>query len=130
MTLTLTLTLACLARRFTQFFGNCTGCRFDFLAFHIYDCNAPHLDAGAVAYWLSEVKGFGLPIWLTEFNCPTSSVDEELEGMQRVLDYLDSDDQVERYAWFTTRAPTVGLLNAEEAASPGSGSPTAARATN
>ncbi len=26
----------------TQFFGNCTGCHFDFQCFHIYDCNYPY----------------------------------------------------------------------------------------
>lgn len=100
---------------FAQFFGNCTGCHFDFLCFHIYDCNAPWFDAGAVNYWLGQVKGFGLPIWLTEFDCPFNSVANELTWMERVLGSLDSDPQVERYAWFTARATNVGtapsLLN-------------------
>lgn len=84
--------------RFAQFFGNCTGCHFDFLCFHIYDCNAPWFDAGAVNYWLGQVKGFGLPIWLTEFDCPSNSVANELTWMERVLGSLDSDPHVERYA--------------------------------
>lgn len=83
--------------RFAQFFGNCTGCHFDFLCFHIYDCNSPWFDAGAVNYWLGQVKGFGLPIWLTEFDCPSNSVANELTWMDRVLSSLDSDPQVERY---------------------------------
>ena len=87
--------------RFTQFFANCTGCHFDFLCFHIYDCNVPWFDAGAVNYWLGQVKGFGLPIWLTEFDCPANSgsvtVADELAWMQRVLPSLDSDAQIERF---------------------------------
>lgn len=82
--------------RFRQFFGNCTGCHFDFLCFHIYDCNAPYFDAGAINYWLSQVKPFGLPIWLTEFDCPGNSIPDELRWMEKVLDTLDADPQVER----------------------------------
>jgi hypothetical protein len=61
-----------------------------------------------VGYWLSQVKGFGLPIWLTEFNCPSDSVQNELKWMQNVLPVLDSDAQVERYSWFTARSTNTG----------------------
>ncbi len=105
---TLTLVHVCVCvlwstDRLTEFFRFCKGCHFHFISFHIYDCNYPYFDAGSVAYWLDQVKSFGLPIWLTEFDCPgnaghTVTIEDELKFMINVFNLLDHDPQVERYA--------------------------------
>jgi hypothetical protein len=99
-----------------EFFQYCTGCHFHFLSFHVYDCNYPYFNGASVGYWLGQVKSFGLPIWLTEFDCPsntpgrTVTIDDELQFMRSTFDLLDGDSQVERYSWFTARATNVGTV--------------------
>jgi hypothetical protein len=89
----------------TWFYGNCSTCHFDFQNFHIYDCNLPYYDAGALNYWLSIASSFGKPVWLTEFDCPNpSSAAMEIQWMQTALAALDSNPNVARYAWFTARS--------------------------
>ncbi len=82
--------------RFTQFFGNCTDCHFDFLCFHAYECTV-----GGLNYWVGQMQTFGLPIWLTEFACPSDSgsvtIDDEVAYMQNALWSLDNNTQIERY---------------------------------
>ena len=82
--------------RFTQFFGNCTDCHFDFLCFHAYECTV-----GGLNYWVGQMQTFGLPIWLTEFACPSNSgsvtIDDEVTYMQNALWSLDNNTQIERY---------------------------------
>jgi len=94
---------------FTQFFGNCTDCHFDFLCFHAYECNV-----GGLNYWVNQMETFGLPIWLTEFACPSNSgsvtIDDEVTYMQNALWSLDNNTNIERYSWFTARATNVGTL--------------------
>jgi len=90
------------------FFGNCTGCNFDFVCIHVYDCNAPYFNSASVGYWISQFVDFSLPIWLTEFDCPSNTnavtLSDELQFMQAVLPFLDNLTIIERYAWFTARA--------------------------
>jgi hypothetical protein len=89
----------------TWFHGNCSACHFDFQCFHIYDCNLPYYDAGSLNYWISVASSFGLPVWLTEFNCPSPpGPDMEIQWMTSVLQSLDNNPNVSRYSWFTTRA--------------------------
>lgn len=89
----------------TWFYGNCSACHFDFQNFHIYDCNLPYFDAGALNYWISVASSFGLPVWLTEFDCPyPPDASTEVSWMQSALAALDNNPNVSRYAWFTARS--------------------------
>jgi len=89
----------------TWFHGNCSTCHFDFQCFHIYDCNVPYYDAGGLNYWLSVASSFGLPVWLTEFDCPSPpNTTMEIKWMTAALQSLDNNPNVSRYAWFTARS--------------------------
>jgi len=93
---------------FTDFFGNCTGCKVDFLTTHIYTC-----DINQFTTFLNNLKKFNKPIWLTEFACPAAKqpIDVEITFMKAALNYLENDPQIERYSWFGTRLdPTDGWL--------------------
>jgi len=102
-----------------QFFAACKGCKFDFLATHLYDCNPNNLRS-----YLDQCKKYNLPIWLTEFDCPNGNgpLSREIDYMQQALQILDSDPAVERYAWFTLRTSgswlgsTPSLLDAHSSA--------------
>jgi len=91
-----------------DFFGNCSGCKVDFICLHVYDCNGNYYNDAGLNYWVSEASEFKLPIWLTEFDCPSSNVTDELTWMHSVLPSLDSNPNVTRYAWFTARPTNVG----------------------
>jgi len=93
---------------FDDFFGNCTGCKVDFLTSHIYTCNMTELTS-----FLTKLKKYNLPIWLTEFACPAAKqpVSVEIEFMKAAITYLENEPSIERYAWFGTRLdPTDGWL--------------------
>jgi len=101
---------------FDHFFGNCTGCKVDFLATHIYSC-----DMAQFTTYINNLKKYNKPIWLTEFACPAANqpIDKEIEFMKQALAFLDNEPQVERYSWFGTRldpkdgwlGPQVDLLD-------------------
>lgn len=93
------------------FFGACEGCRVDYIAIHSYMGNA-----GALEWFVGLFKKYDKPIWLTEFanweNNP--SLQDQKNFMVGAVDYLENDEDVFRYAWFTGRhagAPYIGLLN-------------------
>jgi hypothetical protein len=93
---------------FDAFFGNCTGCKVDFIATHIYTCDITELKT-----YLAGLKKYNKPIWLSEFACPAAGKPDsfEMDFLKQALQLLDSDPQIERYAWFGTRLdPTDGWL--------------------
>ncbi len=62
--------------------------------------------ASAVKNYISGFKKYGKPIWLTEFcDWVNNNISEEtqLGFMCETLNYLESDPDVERYAWFIPR---------------------------
>lgn len=85
-----------------NFFQKCGGnCKVDFVAFHWYD------SADNVAYFKKHVqdvivlaKANGVPkVWLTEFAA--SGSDEQVaKFLAEVLPWMDSNDAIERYAYF------------------------------
>ena len=104
--------------RFDEFFAACKGCHFDFLATHLYTCNAQVLQ-----WYLNDCKRYRLPIWLTEFSCPNGALgpaSRQLAFMADAIQLLDQDPAVERYAWFAPRTagdwlgPTASLLQADK----------------
>lgn len=72
---------------FDEFFENCKGCRVDYLATHMYKCNA-----NTVMNFLEGLyQRYGLQIWLTEFACPYSSdPEEELKFMEDIIPRLEA----------------------------------------
>jgi len=99
-----------------EFFASCTGCQVDFIATHIYTCSPE-----GVNNYLTSLKKYNKPIWLTEFACPAVGDPESYEYafMNQTLYYLDADDDFERYAWYGTRlapsddwlGPSANLFN-------------------
>ncbi len=65
-----------------QFFGNCTDCQVDILATHYYGC-----DVQGLKWYLDQCRKYGLPIWLTEFDCPNGmgTLDKQREYMLKVI---------------------------------------------
>ena len=72
------------------------GCEFDFVATHWYG------DFVGLQSWLSGIHALypAYPVWLTEFDVPSVSVNETGVFLNQSLPYLDSLSYVERYAWF------------------------------
>jgi len=91
---------------FNSFFGNCTqlgGCKVDYLATHIYTCDADY----TITFLKDLYETYGLKIWLTEFACPFArDVDQIKTYMEKVVPMLESADYVEKYAWFASRFAT------------------------
>jgi hypothetical protein len=95
------------------FFAACTGCQVDFIAAHWYACTGD-----ALKFYLTKLKKYGKPIWLTEISCMDAgdhSAAGEQTYMKTAVDILENDPMVFRYAWFTGRWPNpsgVSLLGA------------------
>ena len=86
-----------------DFFEVCPDCRVDYIAVHCY-MNTP----SALKWYIGEFKKYGKPIWLTEFagwesNGNIQNLQDQVEYMVEVLDYLENDPDVFRYAWFVGR---------------------------
>ena len=81
-----------------QFFGNCTDCKVDILATHYYGCDIRGLKwykwhqyslllkAPRCNRYIDTCRKYGLPIWLTEFDCPNADggADRQREYMLQV----------------------------------------------
>ena len=95
-----------------QFLDACKGCRIDAIAIHSYWCS---LDG--VRNLVQQYKRFGKKIWLTEFACAAPGVDVSMQGqikfMKDVVPYLEQEDMVEKYAWFSyfTNEWSHGITN-------------------
>jgi len=85
----------------------CPSCRFDAIAMHTYTC-----EARWVRDHLEPYRQFGLPIWVTEFACMSSDANLVRTFMADTVELLENDADVERYAWFMSRAGNTSLLGA------------------
>lgn len=87
----------------SYFMGNCTGCHFDFACIHWYqDCEPGNGQSGADWFTSNVTDAYNtlhLPIWITEFQCYGSD-DQQASFLESVIPWLDSQDYVERYAYF------------------------------
>ncbi|HEX3773934.1 MAG TPA: glycoside hydrolase family protein [Polyangiaceae bacterium] len=96
-----------------QFFAACTNCKVDYLAAHWYACTV-----NALEDYLTQLKKYNKPIWLTEFACADGgpyTPDQVKTYMLQATNYLEHDPDVFRYSWFTGRTdgiPNVNLLAA------------------
>ncbi|XP_045200169.1 uncharacterized protein LOC123554236 [Mercenaria mercenaria] len=102
---------------FDAFFARCEGCSFDAIATHKYSCNA---DA-TMEFLEMLYERYNKPIWLTEFACRSTNVNQVINYMKAILPRLDSAPYVHRYAWYTSRItnpwgwikPTASLFEAD-----------------
>ncbi|XP_045173697.2 uncharacterized protein LOC123535200 [Mercenaria mercenaria] len=85
---------------FDQFFKSCNDCRVDYLATHVYSCNADK----TMAFLEGLYKLYNLTIWLTEFACPRKTNPlRQLKYMKEVLPKLEEAPYIFRYAWYVSR---------------------------
>ena len=81
-----------------QFLGKCSGCKIDFVVCHWY---GPDVDS--FKNFIEDVHN-SFPdkqIWVTEFALQgTPSQDDQSNFFDQARDYLESNDSVDRYAWF------------------------------
>jgi hypothetical protein len=94
-----------------DFFAACPSCEVDYVAVHWYNCDLPsltgYLEGNAN---LEGFVQFGKPIWLTEFCCDGSAtVAQQQAYMQAAVPYLESNQHVARYSWFSASP----ILNAQ-----------------
>ena len=92
-----------------QFFGNCTGCRVDFIAVHWYSPWEGACTPDAFVALVQHYTKYGKPIWVTEFDCATGNLAQNLAFMQGLFPNITTLlPSLERYAWFTTRNYSSG----------------------
>lgn len=81
-----------------QFVGNCTTCRFDFLAVHFYGCREIELTT-----FLDSLSKYNKTIWLTEFNCGGGGarvpLHVQVAWMNTSIPLLESRKDVAHYSW-------------------------------
>ena len=79
---------------YDEFFRLCQGCRVDFVAAHMYKC-----DANEIMRYLQRLYNrYNKKIWLTEFACPqTHDVNKQLHLMKTLLPRLEAADYVFRW---------------------------------
>lgn len=87
------------------FFAACPECRVDYVAAHCYMNYA-----SSVKWYLDQYKKYGKPIWLTEFCAWENGVTLQLqkEFMVETVNYLETDPDIYRYAWFIGRTSKSG----------------------
>jgi hypothetical protein len=69
---------------------------------------------------LEGFEQFGKPIWLTEFSCGADASEADQEAYMRdAIPYLEANQHVYRYSWFSANPIPNGKLVADD------GSPTA-----
>ncbi len=102
-----------------DFFLACPTCQVDYIGIHIYDTWHYGFTGNLNLY-----KKYGKPIWVTEFDrAGAATYTQHAQLMVDVIDYMEQDPMVFRYAWFLSRAgstdptelfvqpPTIGTLN-------------------
>jgi len=95
-----------------EFLKACKGCRIDAVAIHSYWCSL-----SGVQNLVENYKKFGKKIWLTEFACADQNYDVSMQGqikfMKEVVPWLDQEDVIEKYAWFSyfTNEWAYGITN-------------------
>jgi len=95
-----------------EFFAACTNCQVDYVAAHVYSCTAD-----ALQDYLTNLKKYGKPIWITEIACAQwdsawqNNQQFITDYMKEAVEILESDPQVFRYAWFSGRTTGIPMVN-------------------
>ena len=101
---------------FVEALGGCEKAGMDFICIHYYSPDVEHFKK----YVTEAHEAFGRPVWVTEFACtrwdPANGPkdDEVCAFMREALNFLDSAEYVERYAWFGAMrdvGEAVGMSN-------------------
>ncbi|PWN38607.1 uncharacterized protein FA14DRAFT_160062 [Meira miltonrushii] len=89
-----------------EFVAACSGCHFDAYAFHPYASNADAVQ-GSVNYFVNYKNGAYTPAWITEFGRSPDTVSNAggAQFIQSVINYLDSEPRVQRYAYLARFDP-------------------------
>lgn len=85
-----------------EFFTKVPLADIDAIAIHCYMGNAY-----SMASYVKRFKKYGKPLWMTEFcgwEKNISSVNSQMNFMSEALNYLESNPDISRYAWFIPRA--------------------------
>ncbi|RKO95601.1 hypothetical protein CAUPRSCDRAFT_9027 [Caulochytrium protostelioides] len=90
-----------------QFFTECVGCTIDFVPMHAY--HPPNLEEfkNRVQGFIDQFKKHG-PIWVTEYGVVQSANPTEaqvLDFQKSATEWLASNSNVDRYAWFGVSKP-------------------------
>lgn len=102
-----------------EFFA-CDGVSLDdisAIAIHCYMASPAGLKS-----FVERFAKYGKPIWITEFcaweNYAIHSAEDQMKYMCEVLNYIEQEQNIERYAWFIPRAkagyPYMQLLSGEK----------------
>jgi hypothetical protein len=85
---------------YDEFFAACAECRVDHIAVHLYMPAMPDIKSN-----LEQFKKYNRPIWLTEFCAweNNTTLAAQKQFMIETLDYLETDPDIFRYAWFKER---------------------------
>ena len=94
----------------SEFMGNVSALnyRVDFICIHYYTFQHPPYNSidDLRQFLLNIQKTYpGYPVWLTEFNNSTGSVDDNIGYFKQAYDLFVNEfpDLVEAYSWFTNR---------------------------
>jgi hypothetical protein len=91
-----------------DFFTICPTCRVDYIAIHVYDTFYFGF-TGNVGNNVTGFKKYGKPLWVTEFDYNGGTTTAQHAGlMVEAIDFLETDPQIFRYAWFLTRSSPSG----------------------
>lgn len=80
-----------------NFISSCSGCTIDFVNIHWY--NGGNAQDFKNYVTKAHAAGGGRPVWITEFEA-SGDVAQQQAFLNDVLPWLDSQDYVERYAYF------------------------------
>ena len=99
-----------------DFFAACPDCRVDYIGIHFYMGAMESVKGSIDQLW----EQFHKPVWLTEFNMDKNgmgdngTVDEQRAFMVKMIDWMERDPHVYRYAWFLGRGGILTDLVASD----------------
>ena len=99
-----------------DFFAACPNCRVDYIGIHFYMGAMEAVKGSIDQLW----EQFHKPVWLTEFNMDKNGMgdngtaDEQRAFMVKMIDWMEQDPHVYRYAWFLGRGGIISDLVASD----------------
>lgn len=103
-----------------DFFKACPDCRVDYIGVHFYMGAMEAVKGSVDQLW----NQFHKPVWLTEFNLDKNGMgdngtaDEQRAFMVKMIDWMERDEHVYRYAWFLGRGGIISDLIASDRKTP------------
>lgn len=103
-----------------DFFIACPDCRVDYIGIHFYMGAMESVKGSIDQLW----NQFHKPVWLTEFNMDKNgmgdngTIDEQRAFMVKMIDWMERDPHVYRYAWFLGRGGIITDLIASDKKTP------------